>query len=127
MLTKQRVYNRGVAQRIPPSEMDTGHLCHGDKECTGCLQSPKTYGPPPSPTVWYSAKANLKKEVQQGTGIGKSLQCLPANVPCEESSQSLEENPFMLSLEDPTLPLNTFGKKILGLMVEELFHPKYNC
>lgn len=93
---------------------------HEGKESIGSSPFRSEYGPPPSPTLWYSARANLRKGKTLDTDIGRCLLSLPVNSPVEQSSQPLEENPFMLSCQDPLPPVNTFGKKLLESLVDEM-------
>lgn len=95
------------------------------KESTGCSRSLKTAGPPDSPTMFYTARASVKKAAQLDTDIGKCWQCFPVNSHSEESSLDLAENVFTESFQDPKRRVNTFGRKILECLVEDMEKSKY--
>lgn len=82
-------------------------------------------GLPASPTMWYTAKASWKKEPERDTVTGRSLLAWPVNEVSEESNHYSEENPFIVNLADPAPPVNTFGKKLLECLVDDMFDPKY--
>jgi len=92
-------------------EWPADHLCHGDKECTGCLQSQGICGPPPSPTYVCTSKAKPSEELKVDTSTGKSWLYSDAKEALQPSRVPLE-NPFTGSSPGPQLLPNTFGRRI---------------
>jgi len=110
-------------ERFPPIKsikmecLPIDHLCHGDKDCTGCLLSLPKIGPSLTFAQLACSIAGAKKKLAKkvDTSTGNSSVCSSPKSPSPLSKKSLD-NPFMASSHDLQQPMSTFGKKLLASM-----------